>query len=104
MEDISVSHLQFADDTLFFLENSLENVSYVDAILKLFCACSGLKINMGRSTIVSINVHQSVVQGLAVNLGCEVGECPPKYLGLPVGGNMNTMDFGCQSKKSFQNS
>ena len=72
MEEVSISHLQFADDTLFFLEN----FRIVDTILKFFSVCSGLKINMGKSTIVGINVDSSLLQEIAMSLGCEAGEWP----------------------------
>lgn len=59
----------------------------MDAILKFFSVCSGLQINMGKSTIVGINVKPSLVQEFASSLGCEMGEWPLKYLDLPLGGN-----------------
>ena len=55
--------------------------------------CSGLKINKGKSTIVGINVDSSLVQEIALSLGCEVEEWPLKCLGLPLGGNLLSMDF-----------
>jgi hypothetical protein len=42
---LSVSHLQYADDTLFIGEVSLENLWSVKAILRSFELASGLKVN-----------------------------------------------------------
>lgn len=61
-----MSHLQFADDTLFFLTNSLENFQIVDVILKFLSVCSRLKINMGKITTIGIKVDPSLVQHVAL--------------------------------------
>lgn len=48
-KEISVLHLQFADDTLFLLGADFDNVRNIKSNLKFFTFCSGLKINMGKS-------------------------------------------------------
>ena len=42
-DEVSISHLQFADDTLFLLEAELDNIKNVNCLLKFFTVCSGLK-------------------------------------------------------------
>jgi len=44
-----VSHLQFADDTLIIAEKSWANVRAMCAVLLLFEAISGLKVNLNKS-------------------------------------------------------
>ena len=44
-----VSHLQFADDTLIIAEKSWANVRAMRAVLILFEAISGLKVNFNKS-------------------------------------------------------
>lgn len=85
-EEVCVSHLQFADDTLFLLEANNENLRNLNCILKFFTGCSGLKINMGKSTIAGTNVGGTMVGDLALEWGCEVAEWPLKYLGYAIGG------------------
>ncbi|KAL5569671.1 hypothetical protein UlMin_026246, partial [Ulmus minor] len=92
-EEVVVSHLQFADDTLFLLEPDQINIKKVHTILKFFSMCSGLKINMNKSSLAGIHMEDEEVMALAVVVGCEKGSWPMKYLGLPLGGNPNSTEF-----------
>lgn len=55
-DKVSISHLQFPDDTLFLLDDTRDNLWWVNALLRFFSECSGLKINMEKSSLVGINV------------------------------------------------
>ncbi|KAL5552494.1 hypothetical protein UlMin_039895 [Ulmus minor] len=55
--------------------------------------CSGLKINMNKSSLAGIHMEDEEVMALAVVVGCEKGSWPMKYLGLPLGGNPNSTEF-----------
>ena len=57
-------------------------------MLGIFCSVSGLKINMGKSTILGMSVDDEIVTYTADSLGCEVGVWPTKYLGMLLGGNL----------------
>ncbi|KAL5566826.1 hypothetical protein UlMin_029990 [Ulmus minor] len=92
-EEEVVSHLQFADDTLFLLEPDKSNIEKVNTILKFFSMCSGLKINMNKSSLAGISLTEEEVRVLASEVGCEKGSWPMKYLGLPLGGNPNSAEF-----------
>ena len=85
-EKVLISHLQFADDSLFFLEQggSFKNLLMV---VGLFCSVSGLKVNMAKSTLLGMGVAEDIVVSLVDSVGCEVGEWPITYLGMPLGGN-----------------
>jgi len=48
--EVSISLLQYADDTIFFGEASMENVKVLKAILRTFEVVSGLKINFAKSS------------------------------------------------------
>ena len=52
----------------------------------MFCFVSGLKINMGKNTILGMGVDDEIVTSMADSLGCEVGVWPTKYLGMLLGG------------------
>ena len=53
-------------------------------ILIWFEAVSSLKINLGKSELVPVDVVHNFVLLLNV-LGCRQGTLPMKYLGLPLG-------------------
>ena len=92
-EAVHVSHLQFADDTLFLLDAKSKNLRNANCILKFFSVCSTLNINMEKSSLVGINLDDALVDSLASRLGCVESSWPIKYLGLPLGGNPMSTEF-----------
>ena len=81
---MAVSHLLFADDTLIFCKAHLDQILILRMILIWFEAVSSLKINLGKSELVSVGVVNNIDLFLVV-LGCKLGSPPMKYLGLPLG-------------------
>lgn len=63
------------------------------AVLILFEAVSGLKINFHKSLLVGVNVVDSWLTEAASLLNCKVGSLPFTYLGLPIGGNPRRLSF-----------
>ncbi|XP_071739226.1 uncharacterized protein [Rutidosis leptorrhynchoides] len=57
--------------------------------LIIFYGCSGLKINVPKSSLFGIVVVDSIVDGFVRNLDCSEGSFPFQYLGLPMGCNMS---------------
>jgi len=92
-QNVSISHLQFADDTLIFGEKSWANVRAMRVVLHLFAAMSELKVNFNKSELVGLNVPQSWLLEAASVLRCRVGSLPILYLGLPVGGDPRRRNF-----------
>ena len=86
-EKIKISHLQFADDTLFFVKENEDNLRTLNSALKIFCEVFGSKINFGKNTLLGINLQEEEVSYLAELVECSVGIWPIKYLGLHLGGN-----------------
>jgi hypothetical protein len=84
-EELSISHLQFADDTLIIGKKSWSNIFAMKAVLHLFELSSGLKVNFNKSELIGINVQPSWLLDAANTLNCKVGNLPTKYLGLPIG-------------------
>ena len=76
---MAVSHLLFADNTLIFCKADLDYILILCMILIWFEVVSGLKINLGKSELVSVRVVNNSDLFLVV-LGCKM-----KYLGLPLG-------------------
>ena len=92
-KEIVCSMLQFADDTLFMLEDSFSNVFTVKTILRCFELVSGLKINFHKSKLAGINVDRFTLETYAKTLNCNTMQIPFKYLGLEVGGNPRKVLF-----------
>ncbi|GAU48313.1 hypothetical protein TSUD_405300 [Trifolium subterraneum] len=90
---ISVSHLQFADDTLLMGTKCWVNVRALRAVLVLFETMSGLKVNFNKSMLVAVNISDSWLGEAASALGCRVAKIPSLYLGLPIGGDPMCLSF-----------
>ncbi|KAJ9565542.1 hypothetical protein OSB04_001508 [Centaurea solstitialis] len=83
-----LSLLQFADDAIIMGEWEPENAKNLIRILKCFELCSGLRINLSKSSLMGVSVPKEEVQKVAHWLNCKKGSIPFTYLGLPVGDNM----------------
>ncbi|XP_026410101.1 uncharacterized protein LOC113305236 [Papaver somniferum] len=79
-----VSHLQFADDTLVFLDADISQVRMLKYNLLLFEYASGLKTNFGKSNIFAVGNVENI-EMLASVFGCAIAAFPAIYLGLPLG-------------------
>uniref|UniRef100_A0A803PIR5 Reverse transcriptase domain-containing protein n=1 Tax=Cannabis sativa TaxID=3483 RepID=A0A803PIR5_CANSA len=85
-DKVHVNHLQFANDTLLFA-NDEASLQILTRIVGAFCAVLGLKVNMNKSQVLGISMYESVVALCASQIGCEVGNWPMSYLGIPLGGS-----------------
>ena len=84
---IPVNILQFADDTIFFGEPSMDNVTVIKAILKSFEMVSGLRINFANSQFGAIGQTEDWCRFAADYLNCGPLQFPFSYLGMPIGVN-----------------
>ncbi|KAL8474439.1 hypothetical protein ACS0TY_031055 [Phlomoides rotata] len=82
---ISVSHIQFADDTIFVGKATMENVVFLNRFLSNLELVSGLRVNLNKNSLYGVNVGDGKLYDLAGVMGCEVGRIPFVYLGLKVG-------------------
>ncbi|KAM0018703.1 putative RNA-directed DNA polymerase [Helianthus debilis subsp. tardiflorus] len=87
--DLVVSHLFYADDALIMGKWCRENVENTARVLRCFHLCSGLKINIHKSSLIGVGVNDSAVETMTKVLGCRMGMVPFDYLGIKVGANMN---------------
>ena len=83
-EELELSRLFYADDTLLFLKDNPDHRPYMGWIMMWFEALSGLKINLGKSEIFPIEGRENV-EALMVELGCKAGTLPTTYLDLLLG-------------------
>jgi hypothetical protein len=84
LDQVEVSHLLFADDTLVFYGVDASQISYMGALLVCFKAVLGLKVNFSKLALVPFGSLDDVDQ-LASQLGCGTANLPLKYLGLSLG-------------------
>ncbi|GMI67424.1 hypothetical protein HRI_000411700 [Hibiscus trionum] len=81
----SITHLQFADDTILFFQPEKSYLKNVKKILRCFEVCSGLSINFKKSGIAGVGTHPDTLNMLATTCGCSKIKLPFTYLGIPLG-------------------
>ncbi|CAL9029915.1 unnamed protein product, partial [Prunus brigantina] len=84
-QGLTLSHLLFADDYLFFLKATYSNSHNMMHLLNAYCTTFGQNISMAK---FSIFLGQNTPLGLRRNIcsifGIRLVEDPGKYLGLPT--------------------
>ncbi|KAJ9553519.1 hypothetical protein OSB04_017564 [Centaurea solstitialis] len=85
---VILSHLQYADDVVFFGEWGVENIVNLIKLLKCFYEVSGLKVNINKCNIFGIGAPVDEVLGWARVIGCGSGSLP-FYLSQVTGGSFN---------------
>jgi hypothetical protein len=80
-DDIHITHLQFADDTMLFIEPRMDYVLNARRILRCFELASGLKINFHKSCLVKVGkkLPDNVLWSRAFR--CASSSFPITYLG-----------------------
>ena len=84
---LEISILQYADDTIFFGETSMQNVRAIKAILRTFEMVSGLKINFAKSSFGAFGMSQQWTLHATGYLNYSLLSFPFTYLGVPIGAN-----------------
>jgi hypothetical protein len=77
--------IQYIDDTLIIMKVFQIVLFCLKGILHSFSPATGLKINFHKSCLLSINLDTVKTGQLAIVFGCQVGDFPFTYLGLPMG-------------------
>jgi hypothetical protein len=78
---LQITHMQFADDSLFFIPNDVQSLLNTKRTLRWFCKCCSLRVNFHKSFLVGINVDEAYTVGLSNLLFCKFDSLPFKYLG-----------------------
>ena len=76
--------LQYADDTILFLDKNLQHASNLKMVLNCFEQVSGMRINYSKSELIPINMDKEETASFIQPLGCAEGVFPIKYLGIPL--------------------
>ncbi|XP_057775476.1 uncharacterized protein LOC130994451 [Salvia miltiorrhiza] len=90
---IRISHLQYADDTIFVVSGKEQNAWALKCILKIFEMLSGLKVNFDKSCLLGIGIPTPAREQLAATLNCQVGDFPTKYLGILIGARLSRAEI-----------
>ncbi|KAK3198663.1 hypothetical protein Dsin_022078 [Dipteronia sinensis] len=83
---VHVSHLQFADYTMLFIQPRMDYLRNVKRILRFFEVASSLCINFHKSCVVKIGKGGEGTVNWAAILKCAKASLPVSYLGLPLRG------------------
>ncbi|GAB2278053.1 hypothetical protein Dimus_039266 [Dionaea muscipula] len=81
---LGIISVSFADDLMVFFRADHESLDCLREQLKYFKKVSGLEINVSKSSIFFGVIVEEEKGELAVVLGCELGNFPVKYLGVPL--------------------
>ena len=82
--DGGVSILQYADDTIIFMEHDLVKARNMKLVLCLFEQLSGLKINFNKSELFCFGRAKEEQETYKQLFRCELGSLPFTYLGIPI--------------------
>ena len=82
--DGGVSILQYADDTIIFMEHDLDKVLNTKLMLCIFEQLSGLKINFHKGELYCSGRAKEGETDYMHLFGCEPGAFPFTYLGIPI--------------------
>ena len=83
-QPLGIPLLQYADDTLFSMEGSMEEAKNLSALLDVFADCSGLRLNREKSEFTGFGLSQDEESQCSRALGTPIGTLPIRYLGLPL--------------------
>lgn len=79
-----ITHLQYADDVILFLNDDYSSVLGAKRILQCFHVLFGMKVNFSKSQVYGFHTEQTLMQKCALKLQCLQGRIPFKYLGAYI--------------------
>lgn len=78
-----VVNLQYADDTIIFLDQDVQKAKNMKWVLTCFELMSGMRINFHKSEMIPLNLDKPQTNDMTTIFGCPVGTFPINYLGIP---------------------
>jgi hypothetical protein len=84
LTDDGLSILQYADDTILFMEHNKDQAQNIKLLLSAFEQMSGLKINFHKSELFYFGQSKVDESQYAKLFGCQIGSYPFRYLGIPM--------------------
>lgn len=92
-DKIRLSHLQYADDTLFLYPSKMRNIKTIKYILQNVELLSVLGVNFNKCSMWGYNIDLPTLNEMAGALGCVIGDETIGYLGITMGINHRRSDF-----------
>lgn len=89
----TLTHLQYADDTILFYPPNIEYLLNIKKALILFQLASGSQVHFHKSPLIGIHIEDNWLQKTADCLLYKIGHLPFTYLGLPIGVNSSPLKF-----------
>ncbi|KAJ9536537.1 hypothetical protein OSB04_un000289 [Centaurea solstitialis] len=83
-DDLSITHLCFADDLFIFSGGNLASVEIVKRALDRFRRISGLEPNLSKSEVFFSNVDDDIKAAILGFMPLNAGVFPIRYLGVPL--------------------
>ena len=94
-DEVEISLMQFADDTLFLDNPDHANVLCMQIILKCFELVLDLKVNFFKSCLGCVGVNCDDFSTFVVGLNCRIMDIPFVYLGIFIGVNPHKEATSC---------
>lgn len=76
-----MTHLQYADDTIIFLNSEVQEMSNLKFLLFCYEELLGVKINYSKSEVFPVGMSKMESQSVADAFNCKLGAFLMKYLG-----------------------
>lgn len=83
-QNLSLTHLCFADDLMVFVEGSKRSIEGALSVFDEFEVWHGLRISLEKSTIYMAGVPEVEKRNILSNFPFAEGDLPVRYLGLPL--------------------
>ena len=94
--DDGLSILQYADDTILFLDHGMLQAKELKLVLSTFEQLSGLNINFHKSELFCYGAAKDRELEYAHLFGCRLGDFPFRYLGIPMNHvKLSNKDWSC---------
>jgi len=79
-----LTHLQYADDIVMFLQYSEPDMINMKFLLFCYEKLSEMKINYSKSEVFTVGLSEQESRSVVNAFNCRLVEFPMKYLGLPL--------------------
>lgn len=81
---LGVISLQYADDTIMFVDSDHALATNLKWLLTCFEQVSGMRINYDKSELIRMNIEPLDIETLANIFGCPIGAFPIKCIEIPL--------------------
>lgn len=91
--DFELTHLQYADDVIFFIDSDEKSIRGIKRVLQCFELLSGLHINFNKSSVYGFGECRAALPLWASILECGVGGGRLLYPGTEIGVSPSSVSY-----------